>query len=328
MCGKLDYYLTEFSQIRIDKNRIVWPQQTRHGSPYKPFLLLSILDHIAAGRITTNFIGPSFELTQTFLDYINLLPTLISKRATMSYPFYHLNSASFWNLIPQPGTEHRKGLTIGSMKRLRNLYLGARFNNDLFPLLLMERSREKLKAVLLSTYFSEELQAAVAQRSMLNRASDAYSFSLLGIREQQPQYALTSEGSATNEKIRDFGFRKAIVKLYDHRCALCGIKMRTPEGHTVVDAAHIIPWSKSKNDKPSNGMALCKLCHWSFDEGLMSVDKQYQVIISPAVIKENNLPGHIMTLAERPMFRPPENRFWPDQENFKWHRKECFLKKQ
>ena len=33
--------------------------------------------------------------------------------------------------------------------------------------------------------------------------------------------------------------------------------MLTLEGHTVVDAAHIKPWSASHNDCPTNGMALC-----------------------------------------------------------------------
>lgn len=63
------------------------------------------------------------------------------------------------------------------------------------------------------------------------------------------------------EKARDQGFRKAVVKAYDHRCAFCGIRIRTPDGHTVVDGAHIIPWSVSKNDAPQNGLSLCKLCH-------------------------------------------------------------------
>jgi len=68
--------------------------------------------------------------------------------------------------------------------------------------------------------------------------------------------------------------------------------MLTSEGHTVVDAVHIIPFSESKNDHPTNGMALCKICHWSFDKGLM--------------------------------FRPAETRFWPAQESFDWHRKKRF----
>ena len=87
------------------------------------------------------------------------------------------------------------------------------------------------------------------------------------------------------QKVRDQGFRKAIVRLYEHRCAICGIRILTPEGHTVIEAAHIIPWSQTHNDSPQNGMSLCKLCHWSFDEGLMGVDLDYKVMVSPSVQK-------------------------------------------
>jgi hypothetical protein len=88
-----------------------------------------------------------------------------------------------------------------------------------------------------------------------------------------------SEGeSEMAARIRDQGFRKAIVAIYDHRCALCGIRMLTPDGHTVVEAAHIKPWSESYDDRPANGLSLCRLCHWPFDEGLMSVGVKYEVL--------------------------------------------------
>ena len=45
----------------------------------------------------------------------------------------------------------------------------------------------------------------------------------------------------------------------------------TPEGRTAVAAAHIIPWRYSHNDDPRNGMALCGLHHWTFDEGLVTI---------------------------------------------------------
>ncbi|HUV78565.1 MAG TPA: hypothetical protein VMW06_10990 [Desulfobacterales bacterium] len=41
------------------------------------------------------------------------------------------------------------------------------------------------------------------------------------------------------------GFRKAIITLFSHWCALCRIRMLTPEGHTIVDAAHVRPWKES-----------------------------------------------------------------------------------
>lgn len=323
MPGTLDYYLAAFAKLRIDKNKKTWSRLTNYGSPYKPFLLMSIFDHINTGRIARNFIEPSFELTQTFLSYIALIPD-IGRQASMAYPFYYLESSCFWELVPQPGEQHREGLAMKSMKRLREVYLGARFSDDLYPLLQMMHTREKLKNILIQTYFARELQPAILEQSHINCASDRYSYRLLGMAEDLPLCVRPNGESGNEELVRDQGFRKAIVKLYDHRCALCGVKMCTPEGHTAVDAAHIKPWSQSYNDDPTNGMALCKLCHWSFDEGLMSVDKQYNVLISPVVRHYDNLPGHIMTLSDRPMFRPSESRHWPGQDNFEWHRQERF----
>ena len=160
---------------------------------------------------------------------------------------------------------------------------------------------------------------------MLNYQAAAYSSNLLVLSEAK-QPSTSADLSIQQEKIRDQGLRKATAKLYDHRCALCGVKNLTPENHTIVDAAHIIPWCESHDDHPTNNMALCKLCHWSFDEGLMSVGSEYQVMVSQTVKNDSNLPGHILTLSDRPIFKPPESRNWPAQENFQWHRRKKFLK--
>ena len=132
------------------------------------------------------------------------------------------------------------------------------------------------------------------------------------------------EGMEKIGKVRDQGFRKAIVELYEHRCSLCGIRMRTPEGHTVVVAAHIKPWSKSHDDRPTNGMALCRLCHWYFDEGLMGVGKKYEVLVSNRIQVQHNLPGHILTLRDRNIFTPNEEKHWPTQNNLNYHRQKTF----
>lgn len=325
MCSRLDYYLHALSTIRVDKNKNSWTRLTNFSSPYKPVLLLSIFDHIETGRITRNFIEATFDLTQTFLNYIGLLPAS-GRKANISYPFYYLSSANFWVLKPRARAPEKHGFETPSVKKLQEQYHGACFSDDLFPLLQMKPSRDKLRTTLIRTYFAEEIQNNIYQQSIINCASDRYSDSLLGFSERLPDYNSLIKEPANKGQVRDQGFRKAIVGLYDHRCALCGIKMLTPEGHTAVDAAHIKPWSESQNDNPTNGMALCKLCHWSFDEGFMSVDKRYHVLVSPIVTHNSNLPGHIMTLSDRPMFRPSASRYWPDQENFLWHKKERFRK--
>ncbi|UCC54968.1 MAG: HNH endonuclease [Anaerolineaceae bacterium] len=59
-----------------------------------------------------------------------------------------------------------------------------------------------------------------------------------------------------------------------------------PEGQPVVEAAHIIPWRISHNDDPRNGLALCRLCHWTFDEGMLAVSSDYLVNASPRLRAE------------------------------------------
>ena len=124
--------------------------------------------------------------------------------------------------------------------------------------------------------------------------------------------------------VRSQGFRRAVVTAYEYRCALCGIGISTSDGHTVVEAAHIVPWSVSKNDDPRNGMALCKLCHWVFDEGLMAVSQRYKVIISKQLTSSHNFPSHLLTLTGREIIAPLEDLLWPSQDSLLWHQKNVF----
>lgn len=189
----------------------------------------------------------------------------------------------------------------------------------------MTSSREKLRTVLITKYFAEELQPSLREQAYVNTNASKYSSELLTTADLSPVYTANSEENETlKTRVRSQGFRKAIVTLYNHRCSLCGIRMLTPEGHTIVEAAHIIPWSKSHDDRPQNGIAMCRLCHWSFDEGLMGVGDEYEVLVSKAVRQDNNFPGHMETLSGRGIFRPKKSQYWPNMGNLVRHRKDKF----
>ncbi len=319
----LDKYLKSFSRLRTDKNRKRWSALTTHQAPHKPFLLLSIMDLIAQWAITQNFIDPSFELVETWNGYWNAFMPVGSK-GIMSYPFYHMRSEPFWQLIPNEGYKDQSGLTVGSMVKLRQIYAGAKIDDELFALMCKPETREQLRAILIETYFATEIRVKVLEQGQLNYAAYQYSEKLLKVAEWKKQFEKPEDEPEWQKKIRDRGFRRTIVNLYQHRCALCGIRMLTPEGHTIVDAAHVKPWKDSFDDRPTNGMALCKLCHWSFDKGLMSVGKEYEVLVSKRVSIQKNYPGHILTLTDRPIFTPDEQKFWPTQNNLHWHRRNTF----
>jgi putative restriction endonuclease len=281
------------------------------------------MDLIAQGTITENFIEPSFELLDTFnLYFANIMPA--GSKGNMAYPFPRLKTDGFWHLIPNAGYENQINIDFSSMTRLREVCAGAKLDNELFQLMSNPETREQLRAVLIQTYFAPEVQPLVAEQGSINLAAYEYGKELL----REVKESVTpgeDEREPRREKIRDQGFRKAIVNLYEHRCALCGIRMLTPDGHTVVDAAHIVPWKESYDDHPTNGMCLCKLCHWSFDEGLMSVGKKYEVLVSKRVRMDRNMPGHMLTLTDRQIFRPNDQIYWPGQENLGWHRKNSYL---
>jgi len=61
----LENYLQMFGELRTDRGRDRYPEIACHLAPHKPFLLLSVMDLIAQGKITENLIEPSFELVDT-----------------------------------------------------------------------------------------------------------------------------------------------------------------------------------------------------------------------------------------------------------------------
>lgn len=68
-------------------------------------------------------------------------------------------------------------------------------------------------------------------------------------------------------------FRKEVREAYHSRCIMCGgCFPTTPLNEKPgVDAAHILPWAVYDLDEIYNGVCLCKIHHWAFDEGLLLI---------------------------------------------------------
>ena len=320
----LEEYKHKFTNLRTDKNRKRWSPLTCNQAPHKPFLLMSVMDLFAQGEITENFIEPSFELVDTFNIYwAGIMP--LGTKGNMAYPFPRLHNDKVWELIPIPGYEGKINIeSIFSMKKLNEVCAGAKFDDELYQLMSKPDTREQLRATIINAYFVEEIRPKVLECGTVNIKAYEYSKELLKeFRENKKPW---DQIDKDEKKVRDQGFRKAIVTLYEHRCAMCGIRMLTPQGHTVVEAAHVIPWKDSQDDRPSNGMSLCRLCHWSFDEGLMSVGEKYEVLVSKHVKQERNFPGHMLTLSDRSIFKPEKKQYWPAQDNLEWHREKVYCR--
>jgi putative restriction endonuclease len=324
---ELATYIRQFAHLRRAPNA-VFTEATKKRAPHKPILLLAVLDMVARGVITSPFIavtGDLVELNELFnLYWRRIIP--LGQTSSIAFPFSRLHNEPFWELVPLPGKEITPATinNISSASQLRTLALGARIDADLFHYMQQPESRNALREALLRSCFSEEARWALEEQAGIN--AEAYSYSIeIEQKAHLPLVLEMLEADTYKAAVRYQGFRRIVVSTYDHRCTLCGVRIITPEGHTVVDAAHIIPWSRSRNDDLRNGMALCKLCHWAFDKGMMGVSENYDVITSRQIAANPNVPGFLQTLTGRGIIPPPDRDLWPAQQYLAEHRREFRL---
>ncbi len=263
--------------------------------------------------------GRSYGVVRSILGACHALRPSGQPRAALLPPA----GDGFWHLLPKHENA-RLGSQITSLARLREEVIGARLDEDLYDLIWSKENRDRLRGVLVETYFSLETRRLLIEQSAINLGAFVYSEELLKHPENPRIQETLPIEEAYRPAVRDQGFRRAVVSAYRHRCALCGLRVRTLDGRTAVAAAHIVPWSETQDDRPANGMALCRMCHWTFDEGLLGISQRYEVVASRQLNILDNLPGYLTNLEGRGIVGPSRKPFWPDVESLRWHHKNVF----
>jgi len=319
-------YFKAFAKLRSDASPARWSAATNYRAPHKPFLLLSIMDLIAQNMVKSGFVQFNAELIDTFdLYWVKVVGP--DKDGNSVLPFYHMKSEGFWHLVVVPGMEKVLAATqqIRSVGQLKQILLGAQLDEELFIILSDPKMRDELRRVLIETYFAPEIRSVLVEVGKITAESFQYSLELLN--RLRGDFVL-KEAPEVEERYltesRSTAFRRIIVEAYNHTCAVCGIRIITPEGRTAVAAAHIVPWGFSHNDDPRNGMALCGLHHWTFDQGILSVSTNYQIKISPIVSTDDDTAKPFLGLADREIICPSDVTLYPAKDALKWHLKNVF----
>lgn len=147
-------------------------------------------------------------------------------------------------------------------------------------------------------------------------------FSPTSFHEEQPPFEFEQSrdrASFTVSRIvRDRVFRRVVLRAYDERCAISGLKLINGKGRAEVDAAHIRPVEANGPDIVSNGLALSGTVHWMFDRGLISLSDDLRILIS----RKSNDPDGIRALINKTGYalapRRPSER--PHPTFLQWHR--------
>ena len=124
----------------------------------------------------------------------------------------------------------------------------------------------------------------------------------------------------TTARVGQSFFRTAVLSAYDQRCCITGLSIPR-----LLVASHIVPWSHDPANRvnPRNGLLLSALHDRAFDTGLLTINEDMTVRVSPAY-SEDVFFSSAVAAYQGKQIRLPE-RFHPDREFLAYHRENIFV---
>ncbi|TGE26457.1 HNH endonuclease [Hymenobacter metallicola] len=308
----LAHYLTRFR--KLNTSRLAGEE-----APYKPALLLAVLEGIEEESIQDNQIVISAELLAAFQSNCRDLSTSGRFRANnFALPFYHLTGDGFWHLrthVGQPLVLTSSG-SPRSLGHLRQVVAYAALDEPLWQLLQDQATRHIFRDTLLARYFPQT-------RFRYRPSAGPDTLQVLGQQMlQEPAAVYQTHLNLADEvetAVRSAVFKREVLRVYNYTCAISGLQListSTTAPAPLLDACHIVPWSISHDDTIGNGLALTPTLHRAFDRHLIRIDQDYRVHVAGS-FRELRGQEHGLQQFEGQQLRLPERpEWWPRKEGF------------
>jgi putative restriction endonuclease len=121
-----------------------------------------------------------------------------------------------------------------------------------------------------------------------------------------------------NRKVRDAKFRRAVLYVYEGRCALTGMRLVNGGGRLETEAAHIMSVGDGGPDAVNNGIALSGTVHWMFDRGLIGLSDAGDILLSSKI--NDRVGVEKMIFSDRRAHWPSTLAHRPHPRYLAWHR--------
>jgi putative restriction endonuclease len=299
---------------------------TKYGmAPHKPVLFLTLLDMMDSGIGNDNRFYVDSDLVGTFHQNWSIL-VRTGHQEDFTQPFFYMqhdkiDASPFWHLVPKAG--YSINTHIKNIQTLADVLNYAAFSESLFSVLTVFESRALVRAYLLNTFFADLKNLYYAAK----QSGESYLKNIEGyILNEMPPVQRLQVAEEEMVYVRNGTFKKWIPKIYQNTCCISGMKLVSAYGYSLLDACHIIPFSKNQDDRVTNGLALCPNLHRAFDRGLISIDADYKVIVSDQIMEDQSHPYGLTHFIGRRILLPSERHHQPAQENLEWHRLSTFSK--
>lgn len=126
-----------------------------------------------------------------------------------------------------------------------------------------------------------------------------------------------------SRKVRDAKFRRAVLHVYEGRCALTGMKLVNGGGRLETEAAHIKSVGDGGPDAINNGIALSGTIHWMFDRGLIGLGDNGGILLSSKINDRESVEKLIYSDRRARWPSAPAHR--PHPNYLAWHRQKFEL---
>lgn len=178
-------------------------------------------------------------------------------------------------------------------------------------------NHSKLDKVVWDAFFSE-LAIEAANLPSTVEENDRFEFADHSQSSYQTEYVGVSTPRIVNIRQGQQMFRSMVLTSYASRCAITGIAQ--PQ---FLVAGHIRPWAKDPENRlnPRNGICLNRLHDKAFEDGLIAISEDWQVLYSPRL--EATARRKMEQIQDTGSFRLPD-RFRPDPSFLRDHREHRF----
>ena len=126
-------------------------------------------------------------------------------------------------------------------------------------------------------------------------------------------------------KVKTRGYEQKVFSdniriIYDNKCCVTGLSTRS-----LLQGCHISSYGKDKKNRgnPKNGLCMSLIIHKCFDEGLLSINQDYKIVLSPT-IKDKELLNYLLKYKDLKINLPIKKEHYPDKELLMKHMNEVF----
>ncbi|WP_185827488.1 HNH endonuclease [Halomonas nitroreducens] len=199
-----------------------------------------------------------------------------------------------------------------SLNQLRERFTSARLDNQLFAAWQNSDLARQSCTLLAHRYLAPDGHPAKRLEAYLETALAS------GDYQRHPERLAAGIEEAGQRYARSAAFRALVLEAYDYRCAATRLRCITPDYRYLVEAAHLIPFSVSQDDHPTNGLALTPNLHWAMDNHLIAPGPDHRWHVSPtvdALVPDNRW---LCELDGTRLVLPRELRWQPSADALAW----------